>query len=250
MKYVNTGLVASGSGTDANAIMAACASGKIDNAKVVILISTKAGVGCLDKAENHGVTNMVIERKGRKLADFTQEIYKVVGQMKVELLFFVGNVVVFTPPPGVLTLNIHPADKKKHGGKTMYGLAVPKHVLSEIRDEIRRGWKTVWDRFFTTVTVHEVNEKPDQGAEFCTLKVEIPKSIIMSLMAGKTKIGRLAARLQKHVLPYEWKLLPVAVEAAAAKILNGEVPELHNFPPDHCSHFNFVSGKPETIIPR
>ena len=26
--------------------------------------------------------------------------------------------------------------------------------------------------------------------------------------------------------------------------------ESHNFPPDHCSHFEFLSGKPETITPR
>lgn len=52
---IRLGLVASGSGTDANAIMEAYRKGRINRAEPVILISTKTGAGCIDKAKANGV---------------------------------------------------------------------------------------------------------------------------------------------------------------------------------------------------
>ena len=116
--------------------------------------------------------------------------------------------------------NIHPADPKIHGGRKMHGLAVHKYVLTNIRDEIRRGWKKADGRFFTLVAVYEVSGKPDQGEILCQIRVEIPKKIIQQLLVGKIRIGRLAAKLQKHVLPYEWLMLPYTVGIAARKLID------------------------------
>ena len=221
MKKIKWALVASGSGTDANAIMSACKSGKVDNSEVTVLISTKSNAGCLNRAAKHKVATEVVDKSlhDRNNLSFSGTFERKVYPYGVDAIFFVGNVVVFNPPPGILTLNIHPADPKKHGGRKMYGLAVHKHVLAEIRDEIKRGWRKADDRFFTMVTVHEVSDEPDQGEILCQTRVEIPKMIIRQLMEGKIRIGKLAEMLQKHVLPYEWLMLPMAVEMAARKLL-------------------------------
>lgn len=223
---VNLALIASGSGTDANAIMAACREGRIRNAEPVLLISSKPGAGCLGKAAKNGVKSVVVDRKAHKLADWQAEVKWQLVQHNVDMMFLVGCLVVFDPTvvADIVLYNIHPADPKEHGGRKMYGLAVHKHVLLEIRDKIRRGFKKVDDRFFTLPTVHEIidKSKPDQGEILCQMRVEIPKTIIQQLMEGKVRIGKLAARLQRHVLPYEWLILPMAVEAAAKKLLDAK----------------------------
>ena len=219
---IRLGLVASGSGTDANAIMQAYRQGRITNAVPVVLVSTKRGAGCLDKAEENKIGARLAERKGISLKDFCDQLLIIVKGYGVQMLFLVGCVVVFPPFIDQPIYNIHPADPKKHGGRKMYGLAVHKHVLAEIRDEINRGWKKVDNRFFTMVTVHEVSAEPDQGEILCQTRVEIPKKIIQQLMEGKIRIGKLAEELQKHVLPYEWLLLPTAVDMAAKKMLDAK----------------------------
>lgn len=219
---IRLGLVASGSGTDANAIMAAYRQGRITKAEPVILVSTKTGAGCIDKAMANGIDSVVIERQGVCLADFRFDLLMAIRTYGLDMLFLVGCVVVIQPFLGLPMYNIHPADPISHGGRGMYGLAVHEHVLAEIRDEIRRGWKKTNHRFFTCVTIHEVSEEVDQGEILCQARVEIPKIIVKQLVDDKIEISQLAAKLQEHVLPYEWELLPFAVEMAAKKIIDAK----------------------------
>ncbi len=243
-KKVRLGLVASGSGTDANAIMEAYRQGKIENAEPVVLISTKPGAGCLEKAEASKIPSRIVDRKGLALPNFTLEFTRVIYEYEVKMVFLVGCVVVFNPPPGITVLNIHPADPLKHGGHKMYGLTVHQHVLADIKDQIVRKMRSPTDRFFTYPTVHEVigQEKPDQGQILLQAAVEIPKVIIQMLVFGSASLEVLAEELQKYVLPYEWLMLPTAVEMAARRILFGEEGlkqmsqrlgiETHNKPPN------------------
>ena len=223
---VRLGLIASGSGTDANAIMSACRDGRIRNAEPVLLISSKADAGCLDQAAKNRVLSATVDRKSYKLTGWQAEVARLLGirNYRVELVFLVGCVVVFEPIEGVPFYNIHPADPIKHGGRKMYGLDVHKHVLTAIKDEIKRGMKKPTDRFFTYPTVHEVigKDKPDQGLPLLQASVEIPSSLIQKLMAevDPLSLDTLSAELQQHVLPYEWLILPTAVEMAAKKILD------------------------------
>ncbi|MDO8592651.1 MAG: formyltransferase family protein [bacterium] len=217
---VRLGLVASGSGTDANAIMSACNSGNITNAESIVLISTKPGVGCLEKARRNQVEAVVVDKKALGSDRFRNELDRLFGIYDLELIFLVGCVVVFQPFVGFPMYNIHPADPKKHGGKKMYGLKVHEHVLLSIKDQIERGMKSIsTDRFFTYPTVHEVIADPDQGQPLIQAMVQIPPVLIHDLMSDHYALSQLAERLQKHVLPYEWLLLPCAVEMAARRIL-------------------------------
>ena len=59
-KKVNTALIASGSGTDADSIMKAYAAGFISNINLKSLVSTKSGASCPDKAEALGAPTDII----------------------------------------------------------------------------------------------------------------------------------------------------------------------------------------------
>lgn len=220
MEKIKTVLIASGSGTDANSIMTAYISGQIPNINLKFLISTKKGAGCLDKAKVCKISSLVIDRKELGSAEaFNQELSAVLSVADIQLVFLVGCIVKIPLVEGVTFYNIHPADIETCGGKKMYGLRPHKKVLSDIADLISRGKKSLKDRFYTSPTVHEVEEKYDSGQYLLKINVEIPRSIIHDFITNPENADDAASRLQQHVLPYEWIILPVAVNIAAKKIL-------------------------------
>lgn len=214
-------LVASGSGTDANAIMAAWRHGEIPDCEIVRLISTKPDVGCLEKAQTHQVETRVIDRKLLGQAKFEEEMARFFAEIRAELIFLVGCI-NRVPIGDIPIYNIHPADPIEHGGKRMFGLVVHIHVLQALADKIRRGWATVEGPNFTYPTVHQVvSSQYDQGPFFLRATVEIPPEIVKEAIAPGVN-EELAEKLQKHVLPYEWLILPTAVNMAIRKILGKE----------------------------
>ncbi|MBM4272271.1 MAG: hypothetical protein FJ139_08980 [Deltaproteobacteria bacterium] len=214
------GIIASGGGTDANAIMGAYNIGFMPELKDLVLISTKAGAGCLAKAEKQNVESVVIEcRDKQNVPDFNRRLGQFVKEKNIELLILAGCVWEIYPVEGVLVINIHPADTQKHGGRYMYGLRVHERVLSEITDVLYRELKTPEDDFETYVTVHEVGFPIDQGPVVMKAPVHIPKDIIMGLHKGTLSLKEAAEKLQKHVLEFEWIYLPAAVRASARKLI-------------------------------
>lgn len=214
------GIVASGGGTDANAVMGAYNIGFMPELADLILISTKAGAGCLAKAEKQNVRSTVIEcRDKQNVPDFNRRLSQFVKEQNIELLVLAGCVWEIYPMEGVLIINIHPADTQKHGGRYMYGLRVHERVLSEIMDVLYRELKQPEDDFETYVTVHEVGFPIDQGPVVMKAPVRIPKEIIKDLHKGTLGLKEAAEKLQKHVLEFEWIYLPAAVRAAARRII-------------------------------
>ncbi len=218
---INAGIIASGSGTDANAVMSAYNRGFIPEIAELILISTKIGAGCLAKAENNKVKNVVIECKTREdVPDFNRRLSQYVKGNNIQLIILAGCVWEIYPIEGVLMINIHPADTLKYGGRHMYGLKVHERVLSDIMDIIYREIKKPEDDFETYVTVHEVGFPIDQGPVIMRAPVKIPNEIIKRLNCGTLSLEEAAERLQKHVLEYEWIFLPAGARAAARRILD------------------------------
>lgn len=152
--------------------------------------------------------------------------------------------------------NIHPALPEKHGGTEMCGLEVHIHVLEELLDEVRRHGYDPRKRYLTTIVVHRAHkesftEKPtivygqkkfDIGAAFTTQNVVIPNGLIEDLqseVAAALAIGdeerrqhyrgqaieKYAARLQQHVLRYEWRLLPSAMRSIAWEVITERYPK-------------------------
>ena len=217
---INLALIASGSGTDADSIMEAWESGCIPEVNPPLLISTKKGAGCLEKAENHGLGGYLIDYKECSSPDhFNKELNRILTQTFTDLIFLVGCIHKVYPVEGIAIYNIHPADPAKHGGDKMYGLAVHLHVLEEIKDQIYRGKKKLSDKFYTYPTVHEANKDYDGGDIVLRQAVLIPSSIIEDYNHGQKDPQKGAKDLQQVVLPYEWLMLPAAVRIAARRIL-------------------------------
>ena len=219
---VKTVLIASGNGTDAEAIMKAYQKGTIANAEIVALISTKEGAGCLDKAKKYDVPGHTIARKQFKDSSlvFDMLITEILQELETKLVFLVGCIHRIPVSGSFVMYNIHPADTGKHGGQGMYGIAVHKDVLLEAKSLIERGKKSVKDKFFTTPTIHRVIEEYDKGEALLTANVRIPQEIIERLIQGEIDLTTAAELLQRHVLPYEWLILPLAVDIAALQILS------------------------------
>ena len=214
---VKTVLIASGGGTDAEAIMKAYQQGFIPSIQLEVLISTKESAGCLEKARECGVKRLFF---GGCQQEFNRQLQVLVRESGVKLIFLVGCIVKIQPIKGVKIYNIHPADLEDFGGQGMYGLKVHERVLLNVQDLIERGKKKFNDRFFTYPTVHEAVPDYDSGAPLLRANVEIPRRIISNwLIKKKINLQTAAQELQKQVLPYEWLMLPTAVEMAAKKIL-------------------------------
>lgn len=217
---INGAIIASGSGTDANAVMSAYNMGFMPELADLRLISTKGSAGCIGKAEVHKIKSEVIECKSKQeVLDFNRLLNQYVKDQNIELLILAGCVWEIYPIEGVLIINIHPADTQKHGGRLMYGLKVHERVLSEVMDILCREIKKPEDNFETYVTVHEVGFPIDQGPIVMRAPVKIPNKIIMGLHNGTLSLKDAADQLQKHVLEYEWIFLPAAVRAAARNII-------------------------------
>jgi len=213
--------IASGSGTDFESIAKAWQAGMIPEVSEIVLISTKKGAGCIEKAKSLGVKFVVYQpvKSCLSKADLCY-LEKDFGS-EVDLIFLVGCVVKVSDV-GIPMYNIHPADPIKHGGQGMYGLAVHLHVLNEIKDLVGRGMAKATDRFFTTPTVHEAVAEYDQGKELLRAQVEIPSDLVQFWVAGTCQCSDedMAKKLQQIVLPFEWMMLPCAVRLAAKKILD------------------------------
>lgn len=217
---INLVLIASGSGTDAEAIMKAWKSGYLPEVNPPTLISTKRDAGCIEKAETLGLRFLIIDRRDHSDLDgFNRTLRDTLLSDFTDLVFLVGCIVKIFPIPGMDMYNIHPADPEKFGGQNMYGLRVHLYVLQEVMDQLYRGRKTVNDRFFTFPTVHEVDEKFDSGHHHFRQAVEIPQKLISDLAGKRLSPEEGAGELQQVVLPYEWLMLPTAVKSAARRIL-------------------------------
>jgi len=217
---INTGIVASGSGTDANAIMSACNMGFMPELADLRLISTKGSAGCIGKAEIQKIKSVVIEcRSKQEVPDFNLRLNRYIKDQNIRLLILAGCVWELYPIEGVLMINIHPANTQRHGGRHMYGLKIHERVLSDVMDMVYREVAKPEDDFETCVTVHEVGFPIDQGPVIMRAPVKIPSEIIMEMHAGTLSLEEGAEKLQKHVLEYEWIFLPAAVRAAARNIM-------------------------------
>lgn len=202
---IRIALFASGSGTDANAILDAQDKGLITDGKVVLLVSTKEDVGCIDVGKRHGVEVVVLPKKKLK-KDFAMEVEKLLLERGIELVFLVGCIHKTPIIPDIPMYNIHPADTRYHGGKGMYGIKVHQSVLDKIKTEMEDDVEEGINRWFTWITIHEVNDKYDRGEPFIRLAVEVyPESDDEFI-------------LQKRVLQYEWMILPTSVNAAIRRL--------------------------------
>ena len=185
----------SGGGTNLQAIIDAVASGEIEGAKIVRVISNNPGARALQRAADAGIEGICVspkEYESREL--FNQALLEALNAAEPDLIVLAGFMVAV--PECVISqyrgriINIHPALISSFCVKGYYGLHVHQKVL-------QRGVK------ITGATVHFVDEDLDHGPILLQKAVEVHENDTPQI-------------LQRRVMEEaEWILLPSAISLIA-----------------------------------
>lgn len=199
-------VLASGSGSNFEALVrrfepptrssARGGSGEGPEARIVLLVASRDGIGALDRAAAAGVRAAVLPMAARGAAEAESEwLLDRLGEAGAELVVLAGWLRL-VPAPVVAAyrgrmLNIHPALLPAFGGKGMYGRRVHETVLAS-------GARV------SGATVHLVDEAYDRGPILAQWPVPVrPEDD--------------AAALASRVLDVEHRLLPAVVAAFARR---------------------------------
>jgi phosphoribosylglycinamide formyltransferase-1 len=154
MAQLRLAVLASGRGSNFEAILKSITSGKL-KATIQVVISNKASAGALEIARNYNILAVHISAKELpEQEQFDEKLLAVVRECQANFIVLAGYLKMLSP--AIIRafknriLNIHPALLPSFGGKGMYGHHVHQAVLDY-------GCKV------TGVTVHLVDEKYDTG---------------------------------------------------------------------------------------
>lgn len=193
-KMLNIGVLASGGGSNLQAIIDACEAGEVPGGRVVVVISNNSGAKALERARLHGIDAVHLsnyyypddEELDRIIVEALRgrdvNLVCLAGYMKRRGPYFLN---AFRNR----VLNIHPALLPRHGGNGMYGVRVHEAVLA--------AGDTV-----SGVTIHLVDETYDHGPIVAQRKVPV--------LPDDTPVA-LAAR----VLETEHKIYPEVIAGIA-----------------------------------
>ncbi|MEM0343573.1 MAG: phosphoribosylglycinamide formyltransferase [Thermoplasmata archaeon] len=192
MRRIRIGVLASGGGTNLQAIIDACERGEIDG-EVVVVITNMPEAYALERARKHGIDAFCFPHKGLTREQHEADIIECLEQHKVDLVCLAGYLRMLTPLfinkyAGRL-MNTHPALLPSFGGAGMHGLHVHEAVLNY-------GCKV------SGCTIHFVTQEVDGGP--IILQKAVP---VLEDDTPET--------LQERVLKEEHKLYPRAIQLFA-----------------------------------
>lgn len=148
-------VLASGGGTNLQALMDSIQNKIITNTKIEVVISNNRNAYALQRAKKHGIESICISPKDYENRDsFNEALLQTIEEREIDLIVLAGYLVVLPEimikryPYGII--NIHPSLIPSFCGKGYYGLRVHKGALE-------RGVK------ITGATVHFVDEGTDTG---------------------------------------------------------------------------------------
>jgi formyltetrahydrofolate-dependent phosphoribosylglycinamide formyltransferase len=155
MKKLKLIVLASGGGTNLQAIIDSIEAGKLD-AQIKAVISNNSKSGALERARNHNITDIHLSHKQFATPEeFDQKLLSILKENEIDMIVLAGYMKMISPT--VIRqyknriINIHPALLPSFGGKGMYGIHVHEAVIES-------GVKV------SGVTVHLVDEIYDHGA--------------------------------------------------------------------------------------
>ena len=193
-------VLASGGGTNCQALIDACATGDLQ-ADVVAVITNRAGAGVIDRAEAAGITCHVIEHVGRdpevRLAA-DRRLIELVGSCEPDLVILAGWMRILGAEVGAAfpIINLHPAKPGEFPGIRAIERAYQAWQQGEITE--------------SGVMVHWV---PDDGVDVGP--VIVTESV--PLTAGDS-LGDFSTRLHAT----EHRLIVAATAMALAQIASAE----------------------------
>ena len=188
MTKIKIGALASGSGSNFEAIIQSCEDGILkDKATVEVLICNKAGAYCMERAKKHNISYFLIESdkyEGTR-EEFDQKMIEVLDRYECELIVLVGYMrfvsEFFINHFKGNIMNIHPALLPSFKGMHAH------------EDAIAYGVK------ISGVTVHFVDIHEDHGP------IIIQKAVPVYDTDSKDTLG-------PRILKWEHKAFPKAIE--------------------------------------
>jgi len=177
-------VLASGEGTNFEALVTACRDGLLAPAEVVHLIINNPGCGAQQRAERLGVPWELVDHRQRNRVELDHALVQALGSRSVDLVVMAGWMRIVTPVligayPGRL-VNIHPSLLPSFRGLDAVGQALSAGVQ------------------LSGCTVHLVEETVDAG--------EILMQAAVPVLQGDDHAS-LSARIQRQ----EHRLLPAAL---------------------------------------
>lgn len=188
-------VLVSGGGTNLQALIDQIEQNKLPGVKIEVVISNKAGVYALERAQQHGIPAVTILKKEYPDHNaFGDALLTLIDSYQADLVVLAGCLLII--PEQVIKayrnriINIHPALIPSFCGAGYYGLKVHEAVLD-------RGAKV------TGATVHFVDEGCDTGPiilqkAVCVEQDDTPETLQLRVMEQA-----------------EWELLPQAVKLIA-----------------------------------
>lgn len=199
-------VLASGSGTNLQAMIDSIEKGEIWNTEIAMVISNNEKAYALDRARNCGIPAVCISPKDYpSREEFYKKLLFTIEEVSPELIVLAGFL-VFIPEIMIKKyknriINIHPSLIPSFCGTGFYGLKVHEEAL-------KRGVKV------TGATVHFVDEGTDTGP------IIMQKAVVVQ---EKDTPEVLQRRVMEEA---EWILLPQVIELIAAgrvKVEDGRV---------------------------
>ncbi len=190
-------VLASGGGTNLQALIDSQDRGELHSGSIRLVVADKPGIRAIERAEKAGIPAVVIPRREER---FEERVLCAMEEHRIDMAVLAGFLGIlsadFIARFGGPIINIHPSLIPSFCGKGFYGLRVHQAALD-------CGVK------ITGATVHYVNEVPDGG------KIILQKAV-------EVRPGDTAETLQRRVMrEAEWKLLPQAAELAARELTGG-----------------------------
>ena len=189
-------VIASGGGTNLQALIDAQGRGELKSGSIALVIADKAGIRASQRAGKAGIPCAVIVRKE---PEFEEKVLAALAEYNIDMVILAGFLGIFSG--GFIQkfrgpiINIHPALIPSFCGKGFYGLRVHQAALDY-------GVKV------TGATVHYASEVVDGGQIIAQKAVDV--------LPGDTP-----EILQRRVMEQaEWVLLPQAAELVSAQIVH------------------------------
>lgn len=197
MSVKKVAVLVSGGGTNLQALIDAANAGKLPNARLSLVLSSREDAYALERARGAGIPVAVVKRTDSR-EDYSDRIEAVLRANGIDLIVLAGFMHILS---GKLIreyenriINVHPALIPSFCGEGYFGLRVHEAAL-------RKGVKV------TGATVHFVNEIADGGP-------------IILQKAVAVEEGDTPETLQKRVMvEAEWKILPEALDLVSRDLV-------------------------------
>lgn len=167
----NVAIFASGSGTNAQAIIEHLNKSKVGHVSGIFCNNKDAFV--LQRAQKYNIPDYIFSKN-----EFynTSNIKDILNEKKIDLIVLAGflwlipEYLILAFPDRII--NIHPALLPKYGGKGMYGMRVHEAVINKKEKE-------------SGITIHYVNENYDEGNIIFQAKCQIAQDDNPEVLANK-----------------------------------------------------------------